>query len=250
MKERRKSSRVPVKLEVELRRGIWEARLTEDISRRGLFLRMAGTCALRQLLQVRIRLPGEAERLELMARVARRDAPWAALAGGKLPGVGLEFFCMDDTTVARWDRFVAEAEARLEEQPTLNGFQLGRALAEEERRVELPPRSTRGPKTQHQNISNFIYRAQNLEGLARFMNGELREGRFPLNLPYEVPVDSPARLRVIHPMSLEEFILQGNMQPGQGAERYALYFEAVSEPLRSAFQSFVETGLAPSPQEY
>lgn len=60
MKERRRNHRIPIKLELELRRGQWESYLTEDVSQRGLYIRMAGPCALRQLVQVRVKLPGGA----------------------------------------------------------------------------------------------------------------------------------------------------------------------------------------------
>lgn len=247
MQERRKNARIPIKLEVELRRGIWETRLTEDISRRGLFIRMAGTCALRQLLQVRIRLPGETDRLEVMARVTRRESPWAALVGGKLPGVGLEFFCMDDASVARWDRFVSEATALEREAPQLDPFELGRRLAKGDRRPIIPQVDQKTGKVPEQNVSNFIFRVQNLERLSRFMQQELNDGRFGLNLPYEVAPDSPARLRIIHPMSLEEFILQGSVQPNAGAERYVLCFDGQAAGLKDAFQQFISTGIAPVP---
>lgn len=260
MRDRRKNQRVPAKLEIEMRRGLWEKFVTEDISRRGLFVRMASACALRQLIQIRVLLPGETVPLDMMARVTRRVPTWQALNEGRMPGVGLEFFCLDESVVAHWDQFIAEAGYVHESVPDMDAFSLGRELlrlraarpsgrlAEAAQRTypggpggasSLMPPHLAAPRPA---VSSFIYRAQNLERLERFMREELGDGNFALTLPYEVTLGAAANLRVIHPLSLEEFILPGILAAGPAPGRYLLRFTQTLSDVNDDFHAFIRTG--------
>lgn len=257
MKERRRNSRIPIKLELELRRGQWENYLTEDISQRGLFIRMAGPCALRQLLQVRVRLPGDPAPLEMMARVVRREAPWTSLQRAQLPGVGMEFFCLSEDVLRRWDGLIRSAQGLLDETPHLDAFSLSRQLAltlpseQDEARREGGPPSTLGaprpPSSRRKKTASgsvYILRAQNLERLERFVTEELTQGFFCLGLPYEIKTQEPASLRVIHPHTQEEFVLHGRLEHGSKDVRSELRFEGLDNTILRAFQSFIQTGQA------
>lgn len=244
MKERRKSPRISIRLEIELRRGQWERHVTEDVSRRGLFVRISGPCAIRQLMQIRVRLPGELGILDMMARVARRDEIWPALASGRMPGLGLEFFHLDEAVVGRWDWFVEVMEKLGQAYPNLDAWSFSRLVSRIAAKLHAGELTTQ-PSPPRRKESSFIYRPGTADRLQAFLDEELSRGTFELQLPYEVDLSCPANLRVIHPASLEEFVFPGKLEKTPESEIFLLRFEPVTAPLRRQYVQFMQTGEAP-----
>lgn len=245
MQERRKSLRIPIRLEIELRRGQWERHVTEDVSRRGLFVRLSGPCAVRQLMQIRIRLPGELGILDMMARVARRDEIWPALAVGRMPGLGLEFFHLDEAVVGRWDWFVEVMEKVGQATPNLDAWNFSRLVTRIAARLHAGELGANAPKSTRRKEASFIYRPGSPERLKAFQDEELHYGTFELNLTYEVDLSIPANLRVIHPSTLEEFILPGKLEKTLDNEVYLLRFDPITTFVRAQYAKFMQTGEAP-----
>ncbi len=78
--------------------------LTEDVSFRGVFLRTDTPPELRQLVRITLTLPDTSEKLTVhgmaVHRVERHNA------GGRAPGVGVQFYAVDKATNAAWLSFV------------------------------------------------------------------------------------------------------------------------------------------------
>lgn len=102
----RRDPRAIARLEVQLNRGKWIPYLTQNISRRGLFICTLDDLQLLRLVQLRVWLDASSEPLPLIACVARRTPLWSALSGGWLPGLGLELYRLCGEAGDAWNDFV------------------------------------------------------------------------------------------------------------------------------------------------
>jgi Tfp pilus assembly protein PilZ len=90
-------------LAVLVRGGREVSLLTGDVSYRGFFIRTDDPPPLRQLLQVKLKLPPENDELVVHAMAVFVVPPGAA---EKTPGVGLQFYAVSAEVRQRWERFV------------------------------------------------------------------------------------------------------------------------------------------------
>lgn len=265
-KDRRRYPRIPLALEVELKRKTWERHVADDVSRRGIYVRMAAPCPVAQLMQVRITLPGDTRPLDMMAKVARRMGLETALVDGRMPGIGLEFFCLSNDVIERWDRFVLAAADRMYDTPGVTSYELFRLLVREPIRLDGPaikaaiaqteanaasnsagasgakPMPSAAARKAQSNQSNLIYRAANAEKLEKFMKEELTNGLFPMKIPYRMEENVATTLRVIHPATQEEFLIPGRILAGAEKDAYNIHFDQKGPQVLKAFERFIATG--------
>lgn len=106
--ERRRYPRLPIQLPVVVigRRGRREL-LTDDINRGGLFVRTDEPGRVRELLEVAVDI-GNGEVIESVAVVRHLVSPEVGARSGRAPGMGVQFFGMGRTAMARWEEFVDE----------------------------------------------------------------------------------------------------------------------------------------------
>ncbi len=126
-RERRRFPRRDVEIAVFLRRKTGDVRLTTcDVSRHGAFLRTEQALPLRQLVQLRFRLPdGEIDAMCMVARWLDADHP-------RGPGVGVDFFALSKDAKNAWERFLHE----LRERDAAQGFDVAHTPTGT---VALPP---------------------------------------------------------------------------------------------------------------
>ncbi len=249
--ERRRDNRLPVMLDIELRRGGWTTYSTEDVSRRGIFIRMATKCPVGQLLQMRLHLPGGDAPLEMMARVARRVSLDEALQGSRLPGVGLEFYCLSNRVVSDWEDFIRRVSRIAATLDHPSSCTVTRVLesTEEASADSLPAASKR--QTAHNGQAdrpNLIFRPYTMERMQRFLTNELLKNTFNLFLPYHIDNNSKVNLRVIHPRTDEEFVIEGFITQRKKGD-YFIDFVNTGESIAPRFRAFMSTGSAHQQQE-
>jgi len=106
-RERRRDVRARIALPVSIvRRGGEEPVEMLDASYRGLFLRIASPPPLRELVKLRVTLPGKRD-LEMHAVVVRVVGE----RHGEM-GVGLRFFALNGNERAEWESFIHDAVAK------------------------------------------------------------------------------------------------------------------------------------------
>src|SRR5688500_5953443 len=106
--EQRRDRRFPLHLPVQLSFGRTKSTLTtDDIGFRGVFLRTDSPPVLRQLVSLQMELaPGEVFACHGMAVhvVTTSDA------AKRTPGVGIQFYALDDRARKRWNTFVEQLQ--------------------------------------------------------------------------------------------------------------------------------------------
>ncbi len=100
-KDRRYRMRVPVTL---VSRSKELHALTDDVSFRGVFLRMDAPPAKMQLIRMRFALPPDGEELVLQGMGVHLVEPGDAK--GRPPGLGVEFFGLDGPPRTTWEKFI------------------------------------------------------------------------------------------------------------------------------------------------
>ncbi len=244
MKERRRDPRIPLVLDAHLKRDQWQHHLTTDVSRRGVFVVRTEECPVTQLVKLRVALPGEPSPVLMMAKVSRCVALGGALEGERLPGVGLEFFCLTGEALARWDRFIMKARKLHRQYPGADGYALAGILesgAESLAQPEQPPE----PRGACCTTTNLIFRAHTLERLHDFLRHDLPAGQFDIKIPYHLTPNAPVNLRIIHPTTREEFSLPGRAFDREQGDGVLVRFDDAAMGLVALFKEFVRTGEPP-----
>lgn len=241
MQERRRDSRIPVRLETMIKQGQWIRHISEDVSRRGIFLRSGAMLPEGQLIQIRVQVPRVEGPLKMMGKVARWVPVWPALCTGRLPGLGIEFFCVSNEALRHWEHFIQQAAALRGHQPNIDAFALRQVLESGEFSQLLEPKPRR--QEGQDDRSNLIFRARTLDRLKAFASEELSMGSFQLNIPYPMKERLEVNLRVIHPQTEEEYTLSGRIHQGGDNGSYLIKFDGPGTGVRSHFDAFVKNGI-------
>jgi Tfp pilus assembly protein PilZ len=105
-RDKRRFPRFDVSIPVIQRRKGGDVTLrTVDVSRHGAFVRLDPPLPLRQLVQLRFRLPelGDVDAMCMVARSLGRDHP-------RGPGVGVDFFALSKEAKNTWERFITNVK--------------------------------------------------------------------------------------------------------------------------------------------
>lgn len=113
-RDRRRFPRYDVAIKVIVRKKNGDIHLvTGDVSRHGAFIKYETPVPVRQLVQVRFRLPdGECDAMCMVAR-------WLGPETARGPGMGVDFFALSKDAKTLWERFIYE----LRQRDTGAGFQ-------------------------------------------------------------------------------------------------------------------------------
>lgn len=188
--EQRRDKRYLYRMPVVLVRGTKEATLlTGDVGYRGLFLRTDDPPPLRQLLQVKLKLPPEEDELTVHAM-----AVFVVPAGtvGRAPGVGLQLYAVSGETRQRWDRFVqwvARAHPDALEAPVVPVAAAPDAVKRQFPRV-------------HRELSVTAHSIRDLPSLT---TEDVSRGGMFLRTGIDLAVGSELRLLVTHPLTGRTF---------------------------------------------
>jgi Tfp pilus assembly protein PilZ len=184
--EKRRDRRYRYQMPAVLVRGTREvALLTGDVGYRGLFLRTDDPPPLRQLLQVKLRLPPAEDELTVHAMAVFVVPPGAT---DRAPGVGLQLYAVSGETRARWERFVmwvAKTHPKSLEAPVKP---VAPAVDTVHRQFPRLPRS-------------LLVRAQSIKDLQALVTEDVSRGGMFLRTDLEVGIGSELRLLVTHPLT-------------------------------------------------
>lgn len=101
--ERRKDRRYPFHVKVVLTSGRTEITTqTQDVSFKGVFVRIDAPLPERHLLRLRFTLPPKGDDLVITGMVVR----YVPARGGNPPGTGIQFYGVSTTTLERWNQFI------------------------------------------------------------------------------------------------------------------------------------------------
>jgi Tfp pilus assembly protein PilZ len=184
--EKRRDKRYRYQMPAILVRGTREvALLTGDVGYRGLFLRTDDPPPLRQLLQVKLKLPPGNGELTVHAM-----AVFVVPAGeaGRAPGVGLQLYAVSGETRQQWDRFVhwvARSHPESLETPV--------------KPVAAAPDAVKRqfPRTRKE----LQVRAQSIRDLQLLVTEDVSRGGMFLRTGLDLPIGSELRLLVTHPLT-------------------------------------------------
>jgi hypothetical protein len=224
MDERRRDARYKARIAVTMTRGkVTTPLLTEDVSFRGVFVRMDAPPALRQLVQLEIALPRGAT-IRPHAMVVYRVPP----GGDQVPGAGLQFYGLDGRDRIHWDTFVHEV--RQEAKP-------------------LPPPSDGAIdaiKRKHErHVVRFEVRLTSLEELRALYTRDISKGGMALETELLIQVGEEVGLDLVHPTSGIEFALDAVVRRvirDNGVRGLGLEFVGLTEERREALGRFVREG--------
>lgn len=227
--EQRRDRRYRFQLPVVLVRGAREVTLlTGDVSYRGLFLRTDDPPPLRELLQVKARLPPENDDLLLHA-MAVFVVPVGA--DGRAPGVGLQLYAVGAEARQRWERFVrwvAKTHPESLEAP-----------------VKADVAAPDPVKRQFPRVRRTLtVRAQSIDDLHHIVTQDVSRGGMFLRTGLDVAIGSELRLFVAHPQTGHTFAIDAivRRRVERPPERAGLGVEFVGldEKRREEFAAFAE----------
>lgn len=228
---------VQIVLRLLVRRATYTV-VTEDVSFRGLFVRTDEPIGARQLVPIEIDLPDGVLKVHGMAVwVIGKDNP-----GGRVPGVGLQFYGLGREESGRWQRFVRalrEAEVRAAEEARAQADQAASGLAVE------PIRRT------HPRFSAaFLVRAKNRDTLLDLYTRDISAGGMFLLTGERVPIGATIALELVHPDAQQVFELSAVVRRTSRAPEpsgLGLEFPELDEQRRDALFQFILSGVSSEP---
>lgn len=229
---------VQIALRLTVRRATYTV-VTEDVSFRGLFVRTDETIGARQLVPIEIDLPDGMLKVHGMAVwVIGKDNP-----GGRVPGVGLQFYGLGREENGRWQRFVRglrESEVRAAEEANAQADGAASAgLAVE------PIRRT------HPRFSAaFLVRAKNRDTLLALYTRDISAGGMFLLTAEPVAIGATIALELVHPDAKQVFELSAVVRRTARAPEpsgLGLEFPELDEARRKALFHFILSGVSSEP---
>jgi Tfp pilus assembly protein PilZ len=184
--EKRRDKRYRYQMPAVLVRGTRDVSLlTGDIGYRGLFLRTDDPPPLRQLLQVKLRLPPRNDELTVHA-MAVFVVPGGTT--GRAPGVGLQLYAVNGDARQRWDRFVqwvATSHPDSLEAPVKPAVAAPDTVNRQFPRIRMALSVT----------------AQSIRDLDSIVTADVSRGGMFLRTGLDVAIGSELRLLVTHPLT-------------------------------------------------
>jgi Tfp pilus assembly protein PilZ len=184
--EKRRDKRYRYQMPAVLVRGTREVPLlTGDVGYRGLFLRTDDPPPLRQLLQVKLRLPPGNEEFTVHA-MAVFVVPGATT--GRAPGVGLQLYAVSGEARQRWERFVqwvAKSHPDSLETPVKPVAAAPDAVNRQFPRIRVA----------------LSVRAQSIRDLDPLVTEDVSLGGMFLRTGLDIAIGSELRLLVTHPLT-------------------------------------------------
>jgi Tfp pilus assembly protein PilZ len=183
--EKRRDKRYRYQMPAVLVRGTREATLlTGDVGYRGLFLRTNDPPPLRQLLQVKLKLPPTEDGLTVHAM-----AVFVVPAGtaGRAPGVGLQLYAVNGEARQQWDRFVLWVAKTYPESLEAPVKPVATVLDVVNRQF---PRFRRA----------LLVRAQSIKDLQPLFTEDVSRGGMFLRTELDLAIGTELRLLVTHPL--------------------------------------------------
>lgn len=235
--DKRINQRIPVELPVTVRFGGRDVPcLTQNVNRRGLFVRTDRPKPLRFLAQLWLKLPPEGEELKLMAVVVHSVTPEQAAERGRVPGMGLRLYNLGPKEQKVWESFLVQAlEAWQATQP--------------EPPWVRPSGTIDSVRRRHTRFAvTFEVQVRDLGSLYQMLTKDISVGGMFLQAEPLLKVNNPVQMVVIHPLNGMEFPLEGRVvrvveQPPE-QRGIGVQFVGMTEETLQRFQHFIESGIS------
>ena len=201
--------------------------VTEDISAGGVFLCTDSPPPLLQLVHVKLVLPIGGRALKahgMTVHVVEPDNP-----AGRTPGIGIQFYGLDQATRDTWDAFTRHVEARYPQSPDQTPLRLGRGETPE------PLKRRFGHHTAVLDL-----KPRNINALEHIYNRDVTTGAMFIPTPLPLEVGADVVINITHPESHEPFLFEAKVllvntePPGVGVELLG-----VDERFRQDFLEFI-----------
>ncbi len=225
--DKRREARYKASVPVKVIRGKEIVSLvSEDVSFRGVFVKMDLPPALRQLVRLEVLLP-EGPCLKVHAMVVFRVPP----GGSAVAGAGMQFYGLEGRERAQWDGFVQTVrDAQPKSTPDPGAVQPIEAIDD---RREFERYAVR-----------FEVRMSTMAELRTLYTRDISKGGMALETDMDLPPGTDVGLDLIHPRTSAAFELEAIVRRRirqANASGLALEFKQMSPERRAALERFIAT---------
>ncbi len=234
--DKRRDARFKARITVTVMKGRGgQSLLTEDVSFRGVFLRMDAPPALRQLVRLEMTLP-EGPTIRAHAMVVYRVAP----GGDQAPGAGMQFYGLEGRERTHWESFVGKIR---EEAPRSRRSPI----------VLAPPDAPDPVRRRYERFAvRFEVRVSSLDELVSLYTRDISKGGMAVETDMDLETGTEVGLDLVHPQSHASFELDAIVrrkirQPT--ATGLALEFIGMDDARREALARFVSAELGEKREE-
>jgi uncharacterized protein (TIGR02266 family) len=206
--------------------------MTEDVSFRGVFVKMIAPPALRQLVRMEVPLP-DGPTLQVHAMVVFRVAP----GGDAVAGAGMQFYGLEGRERAQWDHFVQSVRDALP-----------KSAREPHHEEDLHHEENGDDRRAFERYSvRFEVRVTTIDELVTLYTRDISKGGMAVETDMELEPGTDVGLDLIHPKTAATFELEATVrrkirQPG--ATGLAVEFKEMTHAQREELERFIALGAA------
>lgn len=214
-----------------------ENTLTANVSAHGLAVFTDTPLALRQYVELELKLPPDGQSISVTGVVTRIIGQLEDPAGLLHPGVAFDFYLFDQHGRSAWRAFLERLE---------RGAPAALVTSAPPPPLASPALARSGSETVDSGAT-FLIKPRDVGRLWSFFRGELGSGRVRIETPILKPIGTPVEVVVIHPETQEEWALPGKVstasEHGRGrGPMLEITLGDVDENKRLAFRRFITSG--------
>ncbi len=208
--------------------------MSEDVSFRGVFVRMELPPALRQLVRLEVSLP-EGATLKVHAMVVFRVPP----GGNAVAGAGMQFYGLEGRERVQWDGFVQSVRDMLPKSTPEPGGVGGSLLQDE---VHGPLDAIDDRREFERHSVRFEVRVSTVDELRTLYTRDISKGGMAVETDMDLAPGTDVGLDLVHPRSGATFELEATVrrkicQPGGSG--LAVQFKTMTPARREQLERFV-----------
>ena len=229
---RRRDTRYSIRFPAQLVFGKkTDSLLTEDVSYGGVFLCTDSPPPLLQLVQVQLILPiGDRA---LKAHGMTVHVVEAGNAQSRVPGIGVQFYALDQHTRGAWEAFVRHVETSCPKAPDQSPLRLPRGVT---------PEPVRRRFERHTAVLKLS--PSTLEELEELYSRDVSTGSAFVPTMLKLPVGTRVVVHVSHPVSGQPFLLEASvLHRTEEPAGLGLELLGANRKLREEFLDFVRGGI-------
>jgi PilZ domain len=230
--DKRREARYKASIPILVIRGKESVSLTtEDVSFRGVFVRMDLPPALRQLVRLEVSLP-EGATLKVHAMVVFRVPP----GGEAVAGAGMQFYGLEGRERAQWDGFVQSVRDMLPKPAPENAEQPPDSHSP-------PPLGVIDDRREFERYAvRFEVRVASVDELRTLYTRDISKGGMALETDMDLAPGTDVGLDLVHPRTGATFELEATVrrkirQPG--ASGLAVQFKQTTPERREELERFI-----------
>jgi hypothetical protein len=193
--------------------------LTENVSYRGLFMRTDHPPPKMQLLRMRMAVPTQQKEIVTNVMVAHVAAPDAAVQGA-----GVSFYGLDGEPRAQWETFIQFVR---DHHPDAS-----------ERQAAADYAALQATKRTSEQL---IIAVANYGAFERLVSRDIAQGSLLIHTSSALEVGAPVCVRLIHPITHDDFLLDGVVRRRLNGGGLSVGLPAMDERTRAALTVFARS---------